>query len=448
MYRLSGMALICRKIHPCQPHMIGGSGMLTRRDTLRLLAGAAAAGVAATQPPAVAATREGAASAVARVWRVTGKSASGLASFDSTLKSFMQARTIPHASLAVVRKGKLVLARGYNWTADTSFLAGPTSLFRVASLSKPVTATAVMKLVQDGKLSLSARIAPLLGLSTSADARLGNVTVLHLLQHLGGWDRSVTPDPMFQDRAVAKLLGVPLPVTQANIIAYVTKRPLDFAPGARYAYSNYGYLLLGKIIEKVSGLSYAAYVQQKVLGPVKIKRMVLGRSAKALRRSTEVPYLSENTGSTVLDTSGTVVPFPYGGFNIENMAPHGGLLSSAVDLAKFTTIFDAAGVLSSASISKMFAKPSTGTNSDGWHYGLGWMVRPVTGGMNTWHDGSLSGSSTLMVRRSDGLSWAVLFDQRDDPSGLGYDDIDGLLHKAANTVKTWPTTNLFPTYAL
>ncbi|WP_250563071.1 serine hydrolase domain-containing protein [Sphaerisporangium fuscum] len=414
--------------------------MLTRRDTLRLLAGAAAVGAAGTQAvPALAA---------GRVWKVTGASGAGLSSFDTTLKTFMQARSISHASLAVVRKGKLVLARGYNWTADTSFQAGPTSLFRVASVSKPVTATAVMKLVQDGKLSLSAKVAPLLGLSTAGDPRLANVTVLHLLQHLGGWDRDVSADPMFQDRAVAGALGVSLPVSQADIMRYTSKRALDSAPGSKYAYSNYGYMLLGKIIEKVSGMSYSAYVQQKVLAPVKIKRMVLGRSAKSLRRATEVPYFSQNTGTTVLDTSGTVVPAPYGAFNIENMAAHGGWLSSAVDMAKFTTIFDAAGVLTSTSISKMFAKPSIGVNADGWYYGLGWMVRPVTGGRNTWHDGSLPGTSTLMVRRFDGLSWVVLFDQRDDASKLNYSDIDPALHRAADAVKTWPTTNLWTTYGL
>lgn len=81
---------------------------------------------------------------------------------------------------------------------------------------------------------------------------------------------------------------------------------------------------------------------------------------------------------------------------------------------------------------------------------MGWMVRPVTGGTgrNTWHDGSLSGTSTLMVRRYDGLSWAVLFDQRDDASELDYGAIDSLLHKSADAVTSWPTTNLFPTYGL
>ncbi|MEU0482985.1 serine hydrolase domain-containing protein, partial [Streptosporangium sp. NPDC006013] len=211
--------------------------MLTRRDTFRLLTGTAVAGVVATQArPGFAATMSG--QTTAPVWTVTGKSASGLASFDSTLKSFMQARAIPHASLAVVRKGKLMLARGYNWTADTTFQAGPTSLFRVASLSKPVTATAVTKLVQDGKLSLSARVAPLLGLSTAADARLGAVTVLHLLQHLGGWDSAISSDPMFQDRAVAKLLGVSLPVSQANVIEWWGGGRGGRAPGTRDADAN------------------------------------------------------------------------------------------------------------------------------------------------------------------------------------------------------------------
>ncbi|MET8140696.1 serine hydrolase domain-containing protein [Sphaerisporangium sp. NPDC005288] len=421
--------------------------MLTRRDTLRLLAGAATVGAASRALPAVAGTSGRAA---AQVWKVTGKSASSLASFDNTLKAFMQARGIPHASLAVVRKGRLVLARGYNWTENTTALAQPTSLFRVASLSKPVTSAAVMKLVQDGKLSLTAKVAPLLGLSTAADARLASVTVLHLLQHLGGWDRAVTPDPMFADRAVAAAVGGTLPVTQAQIIKYVSGRRMDFAPGTKYAYSNYGYLLLQKVIEKVSGQAYATYVQQKILAPIKIGRMVLGRSAKSLRRSTEVPYFSTKPGSTVLDTTGALVQAPYGGFNLENMAGHGGWLSSAVDLARFTRLYDAAGVLTSASITKTFAKPATGVNADGWYYGLGWMVRPVTGGTgrNTWHDGSLPGTSTLMVRRNDGLSWVVLFDQRDDPSGLGYGDIDALLHKAANAVTTWPTTDLFPAYSL
>ncbi|KAB8180410.1 serine hydrolase domain-containing protein [Microbispora catharanthi] len=425
--------------------------MLTRRDSLRLLAGAAA-GVAAL--PALSARP---AAAADRVWTVTGQSSSSLKPFDDTLESYMKARNIPYGSLAVLRQGKLVLARGYNWTTDT-FQAQPTSLFRLASLSKPVTATAIMKLVQDGRLSLSATVAPMLGLSTALDPRLGNVTVLNLLQHLGGWGvysqdaPDYLPDPMFSDFDIRDALRVPLPVTQANIMQYVsTTRRLDFDPGSTFWYSNYGYMLLGKVIEKVTGLSYATYVQQSVLSPMKITRMVQGRTAQSLRRSSEVPYYSQYGGTTVLDGSGAWVPAPYGAFNLENMAAHGAWLSTAVDMAKFTTIFDAPGLLTQPSLDAMFAPPSNYNLTDPSWYGMGWSVRPVNGSRSTWHSGSIAGTTTLMVRRWDGLSWVVLFDQRDDPSGLGYDnEIDNLMHQAADSVRSdsWPSTNLFPSYGL
>ncbi|WP_242907623.1 serine hydrolase domain-containing protein [Actinomadura terrae] len=427
---------------------------VSRRDFGRA---AALAGLGAGAPALLAgcgsggsaeATRAGAAgAAAARTWRATGPLPAALAGFDSTMKSFMQARNIPSGQLAVVRKGRLVLARGYTWSADTAFTTQPTSLFRVASLSKPVTATAVLRLVQDGKLKLTDRAAPLLGLPTTADPRLKDVTVLRLLQHLGGWDSSVSADPMFQDATIAKALGVSLPVSQANIMKYTSGRKLDHTPGTKYAYSNYGFLLLGRIIEKVTGKSYASYVQQAVLTPRAIKRMKLGHSRTAA--SGEVHYYSGYTGPTVFDNSGKTVAYPYGAFNLENMDAHGGWLATALDLTRFAGIYDGGtSVLNSTSVKRAFAKPETGINGDGYYYGCGWMVRPVTGGtgMNTWHTGSLAGTYTLLVRRNDGLAWAALFDQRQEGDAPGYGDIDPALHKAANAVRTWPTGDLSSRY--
>lgn len=390
--------------------------------------------------------------AAARTWKATGRLGAGLSGFDSTMKSFMKARNIPCGSLAVVRKGKLVLARGYTWTASTTLKTQPTSLLRVASLSKPMTAAAVLKLVQDGELKLTDRVTDLLTLTPpagqAADPRLSDVTVLRLLQHLGGWDHDITPDPMYRrDFAVAQKFGVPFPVSKAQIAKYVTGLPLDRAPGTAYAYSNYGYMLLGLIIEKASGQSYATYVQNKILKPRGITRMKLGRPLKANRATGEVPYYSQYTASTVVDRSGTLVAAPYGAFNLENMAAHGGWLGTAVDMVRFAGIFDAASsVLSASSISRAFAKPATGADADGSWYGCGWNVRAVTGGRNTWHTGSLPGTSTLLVRRYDGLTWAVLFNQRDDPSGKSYDGIDLALHKAADAVGTWPSVNYYGSY--
>ncbi|MEU5884083.1 serine hydrolase [Spirillospora sp. NPDC047279] len=391
--------------------------------------------------------------AAARTWKVSGTAGAGLGGFDTAIKKLMQDRNIPAGALAVMRGGKLLLARGYTWSDDTSLSARPTSLFRLGSLSKAVTATAIMRLVQDGRLSLSTPVTSLLDLTPpsgqTADPRLADITVKRLLQHLGGWDRDITPDPTYQDRLIASTLGVSLPVSKADMVKYGAGLKLNHAPGSAYAYSNYGYLLLGQIIEKVSGLSYATYVQQKVFAPLGITRARPGKSLKADKAPGEVPYFSQYTGKSVFDAAGTTVPSPYGSFNVENRTAMGGWLASAVDYVRFTKIFDlGTTVLTQASVAQMFAKPETGLNASGYYYGFGWNVRDVTGGKNTWHDGSLSGTTTIVTRRYDGVTWAVLFDQRDDPSGLTYTyaDISAPLHTVANNLKTWPTTDLFPNY--
>ncbi|MGI5208799.1 serine hydrolase domain-containing protein [Spirillospora sp. CA-108201] len=427
---------------------------LSRRDFGRLM-GSAGIGLAA---PALVggcgtASQQAATRAGTRTWQVSGAAGAGLGGFDTAVKSLMQARNIPCGSLAVMRKGKLVLARGYTWSDDTSLKVQPTSLFRLASLSKAVTATAVARLVQDGRLSLSARVTDLLTLTPppgqSADPRLAQVTVQRLLQHLGGWDRDISGDATYRDRTTAKLLGVPLPITRDQMVQYGTGLKLNHDPGSTFAYSNYGYLLLGQIIAKAAGTSYEQYVQKSVLGPMGITRMRPGKSLAAGRAPGEVPYFSQRTGPSVFDEAGTTLPAPYGTFNVENRTPMGGWLASAVDYVRFTQIHDGGtSVLNSSSIASIFAKPETGLNSGGSYYGFGWYVRDVTGGRNTWHSGALDGTSTIVTRRYDGVTWALLFDQRDDPSGLTYeyDDFSAPLHKVANAMTTWPSTNLFGTY--
>jgi CubicO group peptidase (beta-lactamase class C family) len=425
------------------------SGM-SRRAFGRL---AGTAGLAGAAGAAGLAGSAGTAGAATKTWRTSGTAVAALAGFDSTMKTFMQGRSIPAGQLAVTYRGRLVLARGYAWTDDSTLTVRPTSLFRIASLSKMVTATAIMTLVQDGKLGLSTPVTSLLDLAPpagqTADPRLSQITVRRLLQHLGGWDRDISGDPLGLDRTIAQALGKSLPITQDDIITWTSGRALDHDPGTTYAYSNYGYLLAGHLIEKVSGTSYPAYVQSKVLAPMGITRMQLGRSLAADRAATEVPYFSQYTGTTVLDGSGATVPSPYGSFNMANHESNGGWLSSAVDMVRFGTLFDGTKVLTSSSIASVFAQPEIGVNDDGWYYGLGWQVRPVTTGgtgRNTWHTGGLPGTFTIIVRTYHGMSWAALFDQRDDPSGTSYGDIDGALWSAAGTVTAWPTTDQFPTY--
>jgi CubicO group peptidase (beta-lactamase class C family) len=381
--------------------------------------------------------------------QVSGVVPAALAGFDRVLKTYITERDISCAQLAIAKNGKLVLARGYRYSSDgrTVPTVSPTSLFRIASLSKHITATAVMRLVQDGKLTLGASVASLLGLSTAADPRLADVTVWRLLQHTGGWDLALSQDYLYLDHVIAGALGVPLPITQDHIIKYASSRPLDFAPGSRYAYSNYGYMLLGRIIEKVSGLSYESYVKQKLLAPAGISRMRLGRSLKSEAVSTEVPYESQYTAKSVVDESGATVPFPYGGFNMPNQDANGGWLASAVDMVKFSTVFDAAGpVLNAASIAKLFAKPETGITSGGSWYGGGWYVRTSGSGLNTWHNGSMPGTFTFLARLSSGVSYCAVFNRREETGSPDFDGIDPLLGKAAGAVTSWPTTDLTSNY--
>lgn len=427
---------------------------LSRRAFLKL------AGCAPLCLPAVASAAPAVVKrTAARLWTVKGHDVPALSAFDTTVRKFMQDRTISGGSLAVTRNSKLVFARGYTWSDQPNdLIVQPTSLFRIASITKPFTAVAVLKLAQEQQLDLGERVTNLLNLvppaGQTADSRLTQVTVKRLLQHLGGWNRDTTFDPMFYDKPIATSLQASLPITRRQITTYMTGRPLQHDPGSTYVYSNYGYSLLGQIIENVTGKPYYSYIAETILTPLGISRMALGHSLLQQRQANEVRYYSQGSGATVFDNTGTVVPSPYGAWNLENMDSHGGLIASAVDVVRFATAFDtttSTPILSQSSVEQMFGLPENIASSSykpgDFYYGCGWAVRDWRNGYrNTWHDGSLPGTSTLLVRRGDHLNWCVLFNQRDDPSKLSYSDIDGLLHQAANSVTTWPTDDLFPEY--
>ena len=392
-----------------------------------------------------------------RQWRVTGYDIPELKSFDQTIEEYMRARNIRSGELAVTCNGRLVLAHGYSWDDGTNASVQPTSLFRIASLTKPFTAAVILRLVQDGRLDLATPITSILPLTPPSgrqrDPRFEQITVLHLLQHLGGWDRDRTFDPMFYDATISRALNVPLPIDVNHIITFMAGQSVDRPPGTAYYYSNFGYALLGRVIEHVTGLSQEAAVRDTLLQPLRIGRMRLGRTRPELKAEGEVTYESIYTATTVMNGSGATVPSQYGGFNLENMAAHGAWLGSAIDLGRLAASFydpNSNPVLSPASIDRMFALPATGLQAGGWYYGCGWQVRQFSGGWrNTWHTGSLVGTTSLLVRRWDGLDWAVVFNQRDDPTdrtSSTYFAIDGSLHAAADAVQRWPTHDLFEEY--
>jgi N-acyl-D-amino-acid deacylase len=348
--------------------------------------------------------------------------------FDRAIIGLMDEWDMPGGALAVVQDGEVLLARGYG-TADleSGEPVQPNALFRIASISKPITAVAVLKLVEAGKLDLDTPAFQLLddiqpSDQAVMDSRIGTITVQHLLEHSGGWDSSLSFDPMFRTREIAEDMGAPVPADCPTIIGYMLGQPLDFDPGERFAYSNFGYCVLGRVIEAVSGKTYQDYVLTHVLNPIGIQDMRLGHTLPAAQAQGEVHYYAREPDHTrsVFPEIWEPIPWPYGGFYLEAMDAHGGWIASATDLARFAAALEEENpqaILNAESLALMVSRPDVplweGASS---YYALGWHVRPGARNVNLWHTGSLPGTTGVLYRASDGLIWAALFNSHPDSS--------------------------------
>jgi Beta-lactamase len=243
------------------------------------------------------------------------------------------------------------------------------------------------------------------------DTRLKDITVQQLMDHQGGWDRDASGDPMFESIMIANALGVPSPPSQTDTVRYMMGRPLDFTPGTKTVYSNFGYLLLGLIVEQITGTDYTAWVQQQILNPqgAASTEIQLGHSLPAQRNSREPWYSDFNTAPNVFNPSVTVSS-PDGGFYLEAMEAHGGLISSARAVAQFLRGYWISG----------FPRDNS---SQEWLF-----------------FGSLPGTYALAHQRPDNVNIVVLMNQRADDDSYSF--IKQLTDSAADSIVTWPTSNL------
>jgi CubicO group peptidase (beta-lactamase class C family) len=385
----------------------------------------------------------------------TGATEPRLKPLDEMMTSFVKQHQVPGAALAVMRGSELVYARGFGFAdVEGNRPVEPESLFRIASISKPLTATAILKLTLQGKFQLDDRVFDVLSadqwLPAKYDERLRTITIRQLLQHTGGWDRDKSFDPIGNAAKAAEVLGKPLPANAVDITRYTLTLPLDFDPGARYAYANVDYLLLGRIIEHITGESYETHVSKAVLAPAGITRMQLGRAHETTLAKDEVRYYDRKkrmvkaiNGARI----GEQVPLVYGGENLEAYEAHGGWIASAVDVAKFGAALTSGmpdALLPPNLLAELASRPSgnAGWESDGkpraFYYGLGFSVRPVgdQGRYNLWHTGLIAGTSTLLVCRHDGFRWAVLFNTDRSPDNKVLAALmDPLIHQAVDALK-------------
>jgi N-acyl-D-amino-acid deacylase len=393
----------------------------------------------------------------------TGPLDPSLEPIDTLVREYIERHHIPGAAIALTDHGRLVLARGYGY-ADISNKkrVEPASLFRIASISKPITAVAILQLVQSGKLRLDDHVVdvlrydPHLENGAKFDERYRSITIEHLLQHRGGWDRDKSFDAMFQPVRFAQALKLPPPAQPEQVIRCMMGLPLDFDPGERYAYSNFGYCLLGRVIEVVSGQNYESYVKQHVFAPLGSTSPRLGKTRIDDNSiDDEVKYYCPDLESSVFAKDlGLPVPTPYGGFNLEAMDAHGGWTASAIDLVRFASAFDEpqnCKILNEEAATRMFARPegparevkSLGPNH---YYSCGWINR-LAGDENSiesWHTGSLAGTATLLVRRHDGRNFAILFNARSDAETAHFaSDIREKVIEALDKLQDWPEVDMF-----
>lgn len=376
------------------------------------------------------------------VWsaaQISGEALPRLEGFDEVMLKLIDKYDIPGASLAVSFNGKLTLARGYGYMKKSlteKIPVQPQSRFRFASLSKPLTAAAIMFLVEEGKLSLDDSIISLLqelGPQKISDSRINQITVRHLLEHRGGFDRSIGGDPMFLNQ----------PPCPGNIKSFLARK-LDFTPGEKYVYSNIGYCILGRIIEKTTKKSYEDFLKERVLKPLGAHSIELGASLKC--KPNEVNYYD------------LPPPFyqgqrtsPYGGFNLEAMDAHGGWIGSAIDYLRFLTGIDGQrlpALLQSNTFSMMLAMPDDPALKDKpTYYAKGFNVRKLSsGGINFWHTGSLPGTSAIAVRTASGYGWVALFNGRTDDWEKLNLEIDRKIWEGVRSVKELPVGDLFNKY--
>ena len=364
---------------------------------------------------------------------------------------------VPGASVAIAKDGRLLFAKGYG-VADVESRdpVAPDSLFRIASISKPITAVAVLKLVEEGQLGLDEHVFTILDEfsppeGSVTDPSIKEITVRQLLQHSGGWNRERSFDPMWSVGRIGRGLGVPKPVSCRDVITFMLGRPLDFEPGSEYAYSNFGYCLLGRIIEEKTGLSYEKYVKESVLEPMGIAHMSVGGTLPEDRARGEVTYYSfpgQGLAHSVLPGTPDMVPWPYGGFHLKMMDAHGGWVGSVIDLLRFVTSVDGSRdprFLEPETVALMVERPASPLwQRTPYYYGMGWSIRPMGEEATWWHNGSQPGSVSLLVRTYHGYAWSVLFNSRPEEWSRFANEVNQLMWRALQQVPRWPSEDLFP----
>jgi N-acyl-D-amino-acid deacylase len=379
---------------------------------------------------------------------IKGKAGPGLEPFDKAMLAIMDRHGVPGAALAVAKNGKLLLAKGYGWAnVATGDGVEPDTLFGLASLSKSFTATAILLLIDQGKLEIDAPVFELIKhikppRGAKVDPRFLDITVRQCLNHSGGWDRNVTGDPINWEPQICRALKLRPPVSSQDFLSFAFAVPLNFPPGTNAVYSNVGYVILGEIIAKISGQSYERFIVENVLKPMGIKRAAL--------HPAEGRYLK---GEALRHLAGSLIPLPP--MQMPMLDATGGWTCTAVDVARFLANLDGSrgeALLSEKARKLMIEAPPKPLKprENGTYFGLGWDEVAVNDkGYTYFKDGSIQGMRTFMKRLPSGVNWALLYN-----ASMEFDRLDAQVvgstiqevHELVEKFEKYPDIDLFKEY--
>jgi len=303
---------------------------------------------------------------------------------EHSAQEWMQQHDAPSVSIAVVLDGQLVWERAFGVAdAERKTPATPATVYRLASVTKSMTATAVMQLVEHGKIDLDA---PIQRYCPEYPAKQWPVTARRLMAHLAGVRHYSIWEWLWPNITRYSTVKSSLEIFKNDDLLH--------RPGEAYKYSTYGYSILGCAIEGASGKSYAAYMRDHIFLPSQMAQTEPDDSTKAIpRRATlySKGFIYRMTGMFPMRTSAAAV-------DTSDRIPGGGLVSTAADMARFAIAVQDERLVGSHSLNLMWTRQKTNNGALLPFYGLGWLIGDRSGSkaLRVWNDGSQPGTRTYL----------------------------------------------------
>ena len=329
---------------------------------------------------------------------------------DDLVRSAMETQRIPGLSLAVVVRGKVVRLGGYGFAnLEHQIPAAQDTVYQIGSITKPFTALGILLLQEEGRLRLEDSVGQYVA---EAPEDWRRVTLRQLLQHSAGVPSEIDPQ------------GFPAPLpedfTPLRMLSMIRQPSLEFEPDTRRSYSNMGYFLLGLVIEKVSGMGYAAYLEERVfrrLGMAATR--VNSLDALVPRRASGYKFPGEYQNWAPVDPR-----IPYAA---------GAIVSSVEDLARWDLAMDAHQLIPCERWEESWTASQAPSDSLP-NTGLGWMLDVDRGRQRIFHPGGIPGFSSVMVRYPDErVTVIVLCNQMTGLGGLATAIADSWLPQPKGT---------------